>query len=194
MIAVRGPYIAQVGLRCWLLAGVAALAAGCSSDASSGRADSGQTTVGEAATGVTFDDPQGTYTMRIDPSWVAQPGVVVKEVEDWTVGPTTNGFAPNVNVLTQDAPGLDLAGYMKFGREHMGALKLIDSKIVNGANGNELGLLEYSAPASMGKLHFLATMAVTNGQAVVATLSAEEDQFAALRDATEPYLLTLQPS
>ena len=183
--------------RFWLcvLAVIPTATVGCSSGAPLGGAASGQTTVVQAATLDTFHDPQGTYTMRIDPSWVEQPGAVVKEVEAWTVGPVRDHFAANVNVLTQQVPDLDLAGYMKVSGEHMGGLTLIDSKVVKGTNGNELGVLEYSAPPTQGRsLHFVVAVAVTHGQAVVATLTAEEDQFAALRDKTEPYLLTLQPT
>jgi hypothetical protein len=139
-------------------------------------------------------DPQGTYTITVGPDWTEQPSAVVKEVENWVVAPPEDGFAPNVNVLTQAAPGMDLKQYMDFSAKHLGALELIDSSTVRGTNGNTLGLVEYSGvvPTAPGRtLHFLATVDVRNGQAVVATFTAPDDSFDLEREDVEPYLLTL---
>jgi hypothetical protein len=52
--------------------------------------------------------------MTVPDPWVLLPGVFVAEIEAWTVGPPQEGFAPNVNVLTQAAPGLDLVRSPRF--------------------------------------------------------------------------------
>jgi hypothetical protein len=77
----------------------------------------------------------------------------------------------------------------------MGGFRRVGSSTVRGTNGNELALLEYKGSvegASTGQLHFLATIAVSDGQAVVATLTTKESSFDELRQEVEPYLLTLQ--
>ena len=145
--------------------------------------------------GIEFVDPQGTYTIKIDEAWDEIPGVYVKEIESWAIAPLDGGFAPNVNVLTQDAIGMSLAEYMDFSAEHLGGMELIDSTTVEGTNGNDLGSLEYTGVPTGGSserpLHFLATVDVREGQAVVATLTTFDELFGDHRVAAEPYLRTL---
>jgi hypothetical protein len=145
--------------------------------------------------GTVFADPQGTYTIEIDPGWTEQSGTFVKEIEAWIVATPRDGFAPNVNVLTQDTGGMDLEEYLDFSVESMGTLELTSSDIVRAPNGNELAIIEYEgeiAGTAAGLLKFMATVDVNDGQAVVATLTADESTFDDLRVQVEPYLLTLQ--
>lgn len=143
---------------------------------------------------VRFDDPQQTYTMEISADWVATSGTVVREIESWTVGPASHGFAPNVNILTQLAEGMDLAAYIEFSLQNIGGADIIRSSMIRGTAGNELALLEYEAdvPGALSHLHFLATVDVRNEQAVVATFTAGDSSFTALRDSVEPFLRSLQ--
>lgn len=154
------------------------------------------TTAAPAALGVTFRDPQGGYTTRIGADWVETSGIVAKEIESWTVAPPRGGFSANVNILTQLTQGLDLDQYLYFSTANMGGYTLIDQSKVQGTNGNTLGRIEYagqaSTPVGAKSLHFLAFVDVRNGQAVVETLTAEEDAFASLRTTAEPLMLGLQ--
>jgi hypothetical protein len=95
-----------------------------------------------------FVDPQGSYTMSISTGWRSLAGVFVKEIEGWAIGETPEGFTPNVIVLTQDAPGMDLASYLEFSAQNLGGLDLIEKAMTTGTNGNELGLLEYDGLVS----------------------------------------------
>jgi hypothetical protein len=144
--------------------------------------------------GVSFTDPQGTYTIELAPKWTKLSGSPVKEIEAWGVALDSAGFTPNVTVLTQDSQGMNLSEYMDFSNQHLGGAHLDYSTTVTGIHGNRLGIIEYDgivagAPAS---LHFLAVVDVRNGQAVVATLTSTESRFAALRTTVEPYLRSLQ--
>ncbi|HEX2783862.1 MAG TPA: hypothetical protein VHN36_09775, partial [Ilumatobacteraceae bacterium] len=136
------------------------------------------------------------YTITVDDTWTETSGTFVKEVEAWRIGRPLDGFAANVNVLTQDALGKDLQEYMDFSAENMGAFQLIDHQIVEGVGGHELGLLEYTGSVNTGagtrQLHFLATVDVIDGQAVVATLTTDEGGFLAEQAVVEPYLLSLR--
>jgi hypothetical protein len=154
------------------------LGAGCASDAT------------PATTAISFRDPQGTYTMNIDADWTETTGTAVKDVEVWKVASVDGGFATNVTVITQSTQGLDLAGYLTSSVDNIGAFKLVGQKTVQDSNGNDLGLMEYSGLAA-GGLHYLAVIDVSNGQAVVATLTATEAAFVQARVDAEPYLLSL---
>jgi hypothetical protein len=87
---------------------------------------------------------------------------------------------------------MDLPKYMDVSVQGMGELKLIDQQLIDGTNGNRLGLIEYSGVMSNRPLHFLATFDVVNEQAVVATFTTEESAFARQRPSVEPFLRTLQ--
>jgi hypothetical protein len=172
------------------------LAAGCSarSDVTIAPEDAAAPTSAGTPTGAlgdTFVDPQGTYTITIGDDWTPQSGTLVKEIEVWSVA-SSSGFAANVNVLTQSAPGMDLQRYMDVSAQNMGDLKLVDQELIDGTNGNRLGLIEYAGVMSDRPLHFLATFDIQNDQAVVATFTADETAFASLRPTIEPFLRTLQ--
>lgn len=140
-----------------------------------------------------FSDPDGTYTITIDPEWVEISGSVVAEVEQWRVEPSNRGFATNVNVLTQRASGMSLESYLDLSVENMGGFHLIERDTITSDGGHVLGVLEYTgSPAGDRRLHFLATVDVRDGVAVVATLTVEEELFSQLRRKVEPYLLTLR--
>lgn len=68
--------------------------------------------VATSSSGLPFADPQGTYTIAINRDWTDESGLVVAEIEAWRVAPPIDGFAPNVNVLTQVATGMDLGQYI----------------------------------------------------------------------------------
>jgi hypothetical protein len=154
----------------------------------------------EKPPGKTFDDPQGEYTIVIGKTWKSVPpgktGVPNQaETEFWVIGPAEKGFAPNVNVLTQDTQGLDLEGYKKLSERQAreGDLKLVRSRIVTSTSGEDVGLLEYTGdPTGAGTdASFLAVYAVADGTAVIATLSTDTSTYRKHRTKVQPYLLTL---
>lgn len=150
----------------------------------------------EASTdGGEFTDPDGDDTITVGSEWTATPaGAVGDGTEAWAVASPGNEFTSNVNVLSQPAPGLDLASYLEASVENTGTFEVIDQATVTGENGNELGLLEFAGPVAGSdlELHFLAVVDVTDGTAVLATLSTLEENFEALRSSVEPFMLTLQ--
>jgi hypothetical protein len=151
---------------------------------------------GAGPSGVRFEDPQGTYTMTVDRHWIEHSGGIVAEIEAWQVAAPSNGFAPNVNVLTQSAPGVDLATYIelsiKNGRRLVQGFRLVRSEEITGTTGAPLGVLGYTAQTGGRDLTFLAVVALRQGRAVVATLTAPTVSFADVRPRVEPFLLTLR--
>jgi hypothetical protein len=173
---------------------IAGSLAGCGggSDAAAGPSTSaGAADVPAAAA---FADPEKTYTIMIAKAW-NRAAAPARGIEAWAVAPPKGGFAANVNVLTQDAPGLDLAGYLDASLANMGTAKVVKHETVS-QGGRQLGVLEYTQTLPAGgkdrPLHFLATFDVADGHAVVATLTTEEPAFAGLRPTVEPFLRTLR--
>ena len=143
--------------------------------------------------GVTFTDPQGDYTMEIDPSWESFNLGGVKEVEQWAVtAAPTDGFMPNVNVLTQSVPGIDLQEYIDLSLSNLMGLTLVGTTTLE-VDGSPMGLFEFVgvAPGSTMSLHFLAIVVVADGEAILVTFTAPDPLFAELRPDIEPYMRTL---
>ncbi len=153
---------------------------------------SGPTTT--ALPGTTFTDPDGTYTIVVDPDWSEQPGASPqKGVEVWQAAPSVDGFAANVNVLTQEAKGASLDDYLEASLKQLEGLTVNSSSVVD-VGGRKLGVIEYSGKLSGATLplHFLAVVDVGDDRAVLATFTATEAAFASLRPTIERYLLTLR--
>ena len=136
------------------------------------------------------------YDITFDPSWVANHGSLAAEIELWVVGPIADGFAPNVNVLTQLVPELDIDGYIEVSADSsprfISNFELIDSGIVEGSSGQMLGFMEYLGALGGPLVHALAVFVLADGIAVIATLVALPDDFDELRETIEPLLLTLR--
>lgn len=164
---------------------------------SAGTTDAGATTSAADTTvalpGETFVDPDGTYTLRVSPDWTEQfAAAPAKGIEVWQVAPSVDGFAANVNVITQNTPGIDVEGYLAAGVTSIAPLTVISSEVVTLGN-RRVGVVEYEGtPAGTTRaLHFLGVVDVADDVAVLATLTATEDAFASLRSTVERYLLTL---
>jgi hypothetical protein len=153
----------------------------------------------DGAVGTTFADPEGAYSITVPDEWVATHGAFAQGVESWFTGPAQDGFRPNVNVLVQVVGEMDLYAYGVLSTEGAPTLiaeyELVDSRTEIGEGGTELGVMEYRGRvAAGGPLGFLAVYAISEENAIVATLTASMDTYAAQRDAWLPYLLTLEPT
>jgi len=170
-----------------VLAVVGLLANGCSSN----DAVAGITAPSTEST--PFRDPQGEYSLDIGSTWDENTGQIGADVETWMVAPAEDGFAPNVNALTQQTPtGMDTADYLEASIEGMGTFEVLDSDLL----GNDLGLIEYRGNlgdlAGNKPLHFLAIFSAADGRAVVLTFTSTEERFNELRSTIEPFLRTLK--
>ena len=147
--------------------------------------------------GTGYSDPEGAYTIRVDPAWELHAGAVVSGVESWFIGPVENGFRPNVNLLTQAAQGLSLSDYIATSVQQGPAL-MPDFRLVSqsqfDASGTPLGLLDYIGTFQGYQLHFLAVIGIKNDQAIVVTLTAPLASFDTWRISVEPYMRTLRPT
>ena len=153
----------------------------------------------DGAVGTTFVDPEGAYSITVPDEWVANHGAFAEGVESWFTGPAEGGFRPNVKVLTHVVGDMDIDAYGELSIEGAPTLitefELVDSRTEIGEGGTELGVMEYRGRvAADGPLGFLAVYAISEENAIVATLTASVDIYAAQRDAWLPYLLTLEPT
>jgi hypothetical protein len=142
-----------------------------------------------------FIDPQGSYEIDVDRDWEALHGTMVAEVEAWLVDEPDDGFAPNVNVLNQAIPAMDLVEYLDLSVTQAPAFisnfELVRLDVVEGT-ANELGVMEYTGTQNDLPMHFLATVVVSDPTAVVATFTAPAETFEQLRCEVEPFLFTLR--
>jgi hypothetical protein len=147
--------------------------------------------------GTGYSDPQGAYTMRVDPAWELHAGGLVEGVESWFIGPVENGFRPNVNVLSQAAQGMSLTDYINTsisqGPKFMPDFRLVSQSQFD-ASGVTLGELDYIGTFQGYQLHFLAVVGMRGDRAIVATLTAPLPSFDTWRASVEPYLRTLRPT
>lgn len=136
-----------------------------------------------------FVDPEGDYQIEVDPEWPTAHGTFISGVELWVLGehPVT---PPSINILSQDAPGMTLADYTELsvtGGAALDGFELLGSGAVEGHIGQEIGFMEYRAI----DLHLIAYFVMVEGKAVVATVTAVEEEFASTRALADPYVLTL---
>jgi hypothetical protein len=148
------------------------------------------------ADGVAFTDPHGTYTMTIGAAWTDISSRMAGGTKAWAVTDDSPDLTATVNVVTQAAPGLDLDAVMATSASSLLAIggDVLDRSDVTAPDGARLGTMRYLAtPAGApGPLEFLAVFDVRGGAAVVGTLTATPDSFAAVSSDVEPYLLTLR--
>jgi hypothetical protein len=149
--------------------------------------------------GEPFSDPDGSYEIEIDPEWERDDARADPGIEFWLVAKEFDGFFPNVNLLTQTVPsGLGLEEYVDLSidgiDDYIDEADVIDERTVEGADGQELALLEYTGEVEGLPLHFLQLVTVDGDEAVVATYTAPDRRFDELRPDIEPYLYTLRSS
>jgi len=93
------------------------------------------------ADGDAFADPEGRYTLSVPADWEAHHGVAGEGVEVWLVddGDDADGFASNINVITEDVVGMSLEDYVELSIENaptiMSDFALVSSEMVTGAAG-----------------------------------------------------------
>ena len=151
---------------------------------------------GAPAIGTTYNDPEGSYAIQVDPKWEIQVGGLAQGIEVWFLGRVEGNFRPNINVLTQSAPGVNLDQYAQASvanaPQFIADFALVSQAQVD-APGGRLGMLEYTGSYQGRQLHFLAYFGVKNDRAVVATLTTPPISFTSWRGAIEPYMKTLSP-
>jgi hypothetical protein len=143
-----------------------------------------------------FEDPQGEYTIEVPAHW-EQGDDVVSGIELFLVAEPEGGFGPNVNlVAANDAFGVDEQTYIdqadRFLLQQVENGEILVKDVVEGSDGTDRGLIEWTGRAGGNQVHFLTVVDTVGDRSVIATLTSIEADFARLRDEVEPYLLTIR--
>ena len=139
------------------------------------------------------------YRLTVPESWEPRHGALAQGIEVWLTHEAADGFAPNVNVLTQAVGNMTLDEYTEASIANAPAFiqdfELGDSRTVTGPAG-ELAVVEYSGKAggAQNPLRFLAVWALHDGNAIVTTFTTLAENFEAQSEDVLPYLLTLEPT
>jgi hypothetical protein len=147
--------------------------------------------------GQLYEDPEGEYTIRVDPAWEINEGAFAEGIEFWFFGPPEDGFSSNLNVLTQRIGNMTLEEYTQVSIQNAPAQ--IDDFALIGVDqvrvdGVDLAIMDYTGTNSGQDLHFLAVFTVTEDRAVIATLTTPLASFESWREIVEPYMRTLRPT
>ncbi len=142
-----------------------------------------------------FFDPEGEYSIEINPEWAASHGSIAAGIELWYINDGTDGFAENLNLLTQQVGDVGLEEYLELSADSISVLlqdgAVLDQAIVPGSLGQDLGVLLYEGAVGNQVGTFLAVFAVEDGTAVIATFVALPDEFDDLVLEVEEYMFTL---
>lgn len=142
-----------------------------------------------------FTDPEGEYTIEINPEWIAEHGAIASGIELWFINDGTDGFAENLNVLTQKIPEMSTQEYLDLSSDSLSTLledgSVVESAIVTGHEGQELGIMIYEGTVAGSLDTFLAVFAIEGDSAVVATFVALPDEFDELSAEVVDYMFTL---
>jgi hypothetical protein len=188
-----------------LLFSAALLVAGCGGSDSDGASTSGAVTstapasttpTAPAPTGATtFTDPAGVYRVDVADSWRE---ATIDQPKAWIVAEVADGFAPNVNVVTEKPPSsIGLDDYLKLSVDKAPQIiqdfTLESNETITLTSGDQGGRLVYTGRSGASPtLKFLAIVALRDGRAAVATFTAPPGRFDALAADAEPYLRTLE--
>ena len=121
--------------------------------------------------GEAFTDPQGSYVLTVPERWSRASGRN-PEAEGWAVAPKKDGFTANVSILSDGDPGATtVAQYMDDSFADLTGLPgfaVLDQDVVAGSDGQELGVVWYTASISPGAapILFLSYTALQSGKAV----------------------------
>ena len=142
-----------------------------------------------------FLDPEGSYSVLLDVSGLP-PLEVVDGTEAWVFDRPVDGLASVLSIEAGPVPeGMDFDDYHEFqlesARVFVEDLVVIRAETRAGHGGERLSLLDLQSTADGKALQVETVTVVRSGIAVTATLSAPRDDFEALREKIEPYMLTL---
>lgn len=145
--------------------------------------------------GVEASGPSG-WAMTISSDWTQAAASGGAAEGSWTTGGGGPTFSSFVNVYSETPTAdITLADYIQISETNLptqlpGAV--VSSSDILRFGDQEVARFEYSATVSGVDVHFVAYIARTDGNFVVATFAAPESLFAAEAAVVEPYLSTLR--
>ncbi len=146
-----------------------------------------------ALDGTLFVNDAGTYSMIIPADWDDSVPGLPDDVDAWFVGPTEEGFTPNVNVLSLPSFGLGTEEYTELGVETLtstdDSFEVLELTTIQ----NSVGVTVTRLVMQDDQLKFLQYSFVEGGEAITLTLTAPISSFDRTLVEVDPYILSLQP-
>lgn len=123
------------------------------------------------ATGANIDLPQYGFTIE---ALDAAPSATTTTMALATFLPSSDGFAPNINVNIQPYPG-SITSYITMSK---GQFKQMNWTVVaEKQNGESEWTVEYTGPTQGNTLHFYARAVANKGKIYLVTATARETQW-----------------
>jgi hypothetical protein len=157
---------------------------------------------GQLTSATRFRDPQGAYSLEVDPQWHVPTSTAGANVETWYTQTGTADFRDNVTIVAQPVGEVDLDQYLQLvidqAPKSVDNFKLREFRVVTiptdakATVPEQLGVVAYEGRKGDKTFGFFFVASVENGKAVVATLTTDQDRFDDARAEIAPYLMTLR--
>ena len=157
---------------------------------------------GQLSSATRFRDPQGAYSLEVDPQWHVPTSTAGANVETWYTQTGTADFRDNVTIVAQPVGEVDLDQYLQLvidqAPKSVDNFKLREFRVVTiptdakATVPKSLGVVAYEGRKDDQAYGFFFVASVEDGKAVVATLTTDQDRFDEVRAKVAPYLMTLR--
>jgi len=157
---------------------------------------------GQLPSATRFRDPQGAYSLEVDPQWQVPTSTAGANVETWYTQTGTEDFRDNVTIVSQPVGEVDLDQYLQLvidqAPKSVDDFKLREFRVVTipteakATVPKQLGVVAYEGRKGNQTFGFFFVASVEDGKAVVATLTTDQDRFDDVRAKVAPYLMTLR--
>ena len=157
---------------------------------------------GQLASATRFRDPQGAYSLEVDPQWQVPTSTAGANIETWYTQTGTADFRDNVTIVAQPVGEVDLDQYLQLvidqAPKSVDNFKLREFRVVTiptdakATVPKSLGVVAYEGRKGDKTFGFFFVASVENGKAVVATLTTDQDRFDDVTAEVAPYLMTLR--
>jgi hypothetical protein len=157
---------------------------------------------GQLAAATRYRDPQGAYSLEVDPQWRVPTSTAGGNVETWYTQTGTADFRDNVTIVAQPVGEVDLDQYLQLvidqAPKSVNDFKLREFRVVTIPTESKtkvpksLGVVAYEGRKGDQTYGFFFVASVEDGDAVVATLTTDQDRFNDVRAKVAPYLMTLR--
>ncbi len=157
---------------------------------------------GQLSSATRFRDPQGAYSLEVDPLWHVPTSTAGANVETWYTQTGTADFRDNVTIVAQPVGEVDLDQYLQLvidqAPKSVDDFKLREFRVVTIPTESKtevpksLGVVAYEGRKGDQAYGFFFVASVEDGKAVVATLTTDQDRFDDVRAKVAPYLMTLR--
>jgi hypothetical protein len=157
---------------------------------------------GQLASATRFRDPQGAYSLEVDPQWQVPTSTAGANIETWYTQTGTADFRDNVTIVAQPVGEVDLDQYLQLvidqAPKSVDNFKLREFRVVTiptdakATVPKSLGVVAYEGRKGDKTFGFFFVASVENGKAVVATLTTDQDRFDDVKAEVAPYLMTLR--